>query len=256
MTMRKWLLGVTPGIAMGIAMMIAAVLCFPSAHAQSLGSLPATFKGDLPCADCNAIQYQLNLFADNSYDLLMIYRGRSGRGVSESGQWRIGHDTKNLMLLSDRSATIQLKIVNTNSLRLLNQDGTAIVSTLNYSLTRDVQPAASLLDTNWRLTRLRDQPARRFENQREPQIVLRSNGSVTGSDGCNRLTGSYRQADSKLSFSQMASTRMACINGMEQAARFTSALGDAARYRVTGRHLELFDANGAALMRFEAVFVQ
>jgi len=86
--------------------------------------------------------------------------------------------------------------------------------------------------------------------------VLRSDGTVTGSDGCNRLTGGYKHTGSSLTFAQMAATRMACLNGMEQAARFATALGNAATYRITGRHLELFDATDAALMRFEAVFVQ
>src|SRR4051812_45732315 len=45
--------------------------------APQLGVLPATFKGDLPCADCTAIQYQLDLFADRTYDLSMIHRGKS-----------------------------------------------------------------------------------------------------------------------------------------------------------------------------------
>ena len=32
-----------------------------------LGRLPATFTGDLPCADCPGLRYHLNLFADQSF---------------------------------------------------------------------------------------------------------------------------------------------------------------------------------------------
>jgi heat shock protein HslJ len=224
-------------------------------RAQSLGVLPATFKGDLPCADCSAIQYQLDLFADNSYDLLLIHRGKAGSSVNQSGRWeKAGINSISLL---GGSTKIQLAIVSTNALRLLNQNGGAIDSNLNYTLTRDTQtPNAELLNTPWRLTRLIDQPARRFPNQREPQIVLGSDGLVTGSDGCNRITGGYQRAEARLTFTQIAATRMACMNGMDQAGRFTNALGSVARYHINGRHLELFDSTEALLLRFEAVFVR
>ena len=222
---------------------------------QSLGVLPATFKGDLPCADCSAIQYQLDLFADNSYDLLMIYRGKSGSSESRSGSWEKS-GVNGISLLGGRTK-LHFAIISANSLRLLNQNGGPIESTLNYTLTRDTQtPNIELLNTAWRLTRLTDQPARRFPNQREPQIVLRSDGTVAGSDGCNRITGGYRHAGTSLSFTQIAATRMACMNGMDQAGRFTNSLGNVARYYITGRHLELFDATEILLMRFEAVLVR
>jgi copper homeostasis protein (lipoprotein) len=227
-----------------------------AAQAQSLGVLPATFKGDLPCADCSAIQYRLDLFADHTYDLLMIHRGKPGAGTSQSGRWQIV-TVGNMTLLGERGATTQFAIESADSLRLLSQDGAPIQSSLNYTLRRDTQtPDAELTNTPWHLTRLEGQSARRFENQRDAQIVLRSDGAINGSDGCNRLTGSYRLTASSLSFSQLASTRMTCLNGMEQAARFTGALGAVARYSMAGRHLELFDAADTLLMRFEAVYTQ
>jgi heat shock protein HslJ len=102
---------------------------------------------------------------------------------------------------------------------------------------------------------LQGEPARRFPNQTEPQIMLQGD-RLTGSDGCNRLNGSYRQAGAALSFGLSASTQMACINGMQQAGRFNGAMAAVARYRIGGRHLELLDGGDALLMRFEAVFVR
>jgi uncharacterized lipoprotein YbaY/heat shock protein HslJ len=220
-----------------------------------LGALPATFKGDLPCADCTAIQYQLDLFDDSTYDLLMVHRGRSNGVTNQTGRWETA-STNSITLLGTRTK-MQFAIINANSLRLLNQNGGPIDSNLNYTLTRDTQtPNTELTNTSWRLTRLQSQPAQRFENQREPQIVLTVDNRVTGSDGCNRITGSYRHASSDLTFAQVATTRMACMNGMEQAGRYTTALSNVARYRIAGRHLELFDSTGALLLRFEAVFVR
>jgi hypothetical protein len=38
-----------------------------------LGTLPATFAGDLPCADCPGIRYQLELFPRQAFFLRMAY---------------------------------------------------------------------------------------------------------------------------------------------------------------------------------------
>ena len=56
--------------------------------------------------------------------------------------------------------------------------------------------------------------------------------------------------------SGIASTLMACAAGMEQEQAFLGALGEAARWRVLGSHLELFDAHGAIVARLEAVHMK
>jgi heat shock protein HslJ len=50
----------------------------------------------------------------------------------------------------------------------------------------------------------------------------------------------------------MAGTMMACERGMEQEQRFLQSLAKVARYRIEGRRLELLDAGGAVVARFEA----
>jgi heat shock protein HslJ len=51
----------------------------------------------------------------------------------------------------------------------------------------------------------------------------------------------------------MAGTMMACPTGMEQEQRFLEALQRVERYRIRGSHLEMLDATGAVVARFEAV---
>jgi heat shock protein HslJ len=79
---------------------------------------------------------------------------------------------------------------------------------------------------------------------------------VTGSGGCNRLTGSYDLNGDHVSFSKVASTRMACLGGMETAEAFLEALGIVSRWMIVGQQLELFDAGGTPLARFEAVHMK
>jgi copper homeostasis protein (lipoprotein) len=115
--------------------------------------------------------------------------------------------------------------------------------------------ASALANTYWKLTRLGVDPVAAASRQREPHLVLRANeGRVAGSGGCNRIMGGFTTGDGdQLAFSRMASTMMACDDGMEQEQRFLQALERVARYRIRGSHLDTFDATGARVARFEAV---
>ena len=48
------------------------------------------------------------------------------------------------------------------------------------------------------------------ENTREPSLNLASDGRLSGTDGCNRLMGSWTLEDGKVVFSEMGMTMMAC----------------------------------------------
>jgi heat shock protein HslJ len=111
-----------------------------------------------------------------------------------------------------------------------------------------------LENTYWRLVRLGGEPVQVEPNQREPHIILRTHDQrVSGSGGCNRLLGGYRIDGDRITFGKFAATLMACPAGMDQEQAFLGALGQAARWRVVGSHLELFDAGGVPLARLEAV---
>jgi copper homeostasis protein (lipoprotein) len=112
-----------------------------------------------------------------------------------------------------------------------------------------------LVGTYWKLTRLGDDAVVPIADSREPHLILDDEGRVAGSDGCNRLMGSYRVEGPELGFSQMASTMMACPQGMQQADRFRGTLEQVERYRVVGSHLELFGDEERLLARFEAVYL-
>ncbi|QZY51514.1 META domain-containing protein [Leucobacter tenebrionis] len=74
----------------------------------------------------------------------------------------------------------------------------------------------------------------------EPQLVLDQDGTLTGTDGCNRLNGDWTEKDETISFGEIASTTMACpdvdtwLSGMSTATR-------------DGSTLHIFDADGAEI---------
>jgi heat shock protein HslJ len=88
---------------------------------------------------------------------------------------------------------------------------------------------------------------------REPFIILAGDAGrrLTGSGGCNSMFGSYALNGDALAFSDIGATKMACDRGMNVETSLFSALSRVARWRIAGQHLELTDATGTMVARFE-----
>ena len=113
--------------------------------------------------------------------------------------------------------------------------------------------SAQLRSTYWKLTALGDKPVIVAESQREPHIILNADSEqVNGSGGCNRMFGSYELNGDALTFSGIGSTKMACTDGMDIEGSFLPALSRVAKWQITGSQLELRDATGAVIARFDA----
>jgi heat shock protein HslJ len=113
-------------------------------------------------------------------------------------------------------------------------------------------PNGGLLNTYWKLILLNDTEVAGRDSQREPNIFLSAENRITGSDGCNRMSGTYTLDGEKLTFGPMAGTRMACADVGEQAQTFNEALTKVASYTVHSDQLELRDASGLVIARFKS----
>jgi copper homeostasis protein (lipoprotein) len=112
-------------------------------QATPLGNLPASFIGELPCADCPGIRYQINLFPDRAFFSRMTYLGRGDDADSDDiGSWVVSSDRGTIILKGTREPAAMLKIKDANTLRMLDIEGRDIESPLNYDLqrTKDVEP--------------------------------------------------------------------------------------------------------------------
>lgn len=75
---------------------------------------------------------------------------------------------------------------------------------------------------------------------------------VSGFGGCNRLTGGYEADGNKLKFGPVATTQMACAQGMSTEADFAAALELVTSYKIEGDKLIVYGADGKQLVQFEA----
>ncbi len=325
----------------------------PTAAAAPFASLPATYVGVLPCADCPGIRYHLNLLSDNVFNLRMTYLERPAAGdLDDIGSWALSSNGQTLILKGGREGQDMFAIMGPQVLRKLDLEGGEIASSLPYDLERaatfaafeprltmsgmysymadaaaftecltgvrypvameadnvaleraytqaphepgvavrvtlegriaqrpkmegaGTQPtlvvdrfisiwpgetcpprfaAAPLGGVVWNLTLLDDKPVVAAEPQRRAHLVLdEETRRFAGSGGCNRLMGAYECDGDRIRFSQVASTMMACPDGMDTEATFTKALAQVATWRVLGRQLEFHDAEGKRVARFQA----
>jgi copper homeostasis protein (lipoprotein) len=318
--------------------------------------LPATFIGDLPCADCEALREHLDLRADGTYALRNTYIGRSSAGFDEIGRWTIDAAGRTLALHGARAPPLRFEIRDATTLRMLDRAGRPIESKLNFDLKRravfaPIEPAlrmrglysymadagfftecltgqrlpvahegdnaaleaayakarpapgATLLatldgriasrmpmegpgpkptliverfrgispgadcsaplakassattaleGTQWTLTRVGALSVAAGAAQRTPNLTLQAaEKRAVGSSGCNRFTGSYSLQGERLKFGSVASTKMACPQGMDIERAFLDALARTATWRIAGGRLDLLDAAGQSLAQFE-----
>ncbi len=124
-------------VQMMLRMVAASKSASKSAQAAPVGALPASFIGELPCADCPGIRYQLNLFPDRAFFSRMTYLGRSDDTNSDDiGSWVVSSDRSTIVLKGGRDAPAMFKIKDDNTLRMLDVEGRDIESSLNYDLRR------------------------------------------------------------------------------------------------------------------------
>lgn len=78
------------------------------------------------------------------------------------------------------------------------------------------------------------------------------NGSVSGSNGCNRYTGPYTIDGSSVELGQLAMTQMACVSpAAEVEQQYMAALQKVTGWELDDAELVLTDENGDELLRFE-----
>jgi len=94
-----------------------------------------TYKGVVPCADCEGIETVITLNPDESYNIKETYLGKSDNGFEDVGSfdWM---DDGNRLKLEDTESNIRFFAVAEGKLIMLDMEGNPIESTndKNYEL--------------------------------------------------------------------------------------------------------------------------
>jgi heat shock protein HslJ/uncharacterized lipoprotein NlpE involved in copper resistance len=94
---------------------------------------PGTFTGVLPCADCEGIRYHLDLWSDHAFHLEREWMGQKLIRY-DIGRWSLDSGRKVLILETSGKMVAQFEASHPKALRLLDEKGHHIQSTLNYTI--------------------------------------------------------------------------------------------------------------------------
>lgn len=112
-----------------------------------------------------------------------------------------------------------------------------------------------LVETRWRIARLRETEIAAEAGAAEPYLVLQAGEGqrFAASVGCNMLVGGFEMERRRLAFGPVAATLMACPPPLDVQERMLGGvLGDVRGWKIDGERLELLDDAGAVIAELEA----
>ncbi|WP_333877023.1 copper resistance protein NlpE N-terminal domain-containing protein [Flavobacterium sp.] len=255
-------------------------------HAKSSLDYIGTYKGILPCADCEGMETIICINENETYNVKTRYLGKGEKVFEQKG--RFSWNAKgNTIILQDIKSGPNQYFVGENTLTQLDMDGKKITGALasNYILTKQpshkiadevetnsqttvdlnsriesetvikkVNPAvgkASLAETKWKLMTLGGKLVQQ-KGKKAYFIWLNSkDGRFNAFAGCNLMTGSYAMPTAaELVFSNVAMTRMACPD-MTLETRFAAMLEKVDSYSIQDNILQFKKSKKTILATFE-----
>lgn len=221
-----------------------------------------SYKGTLPCADCEGIETSLQLEDENNYVLKTKYLGKKNPSVNERRGTYSWNKEGNTITLSGNENGASQYFVGENYLQQLDLEGNRIEGDLaqKYILQKNVDAAGStstnvvkVTETKWKLVELNGKPIKNNSNK-EMFIQLDKESRYAAFAGCNNMMGQFELKEDvmRIKFTKGASTMIACLD-MTTEQEFAEMLEMVDNYSIHGDNLSFNKARMAPLARFEAM---
>ncbi len=216
----------------------------PAADNALTQNAVAVWEGNLPCADCETLDYQLTLKADKSFDEKSLYRGESLSEVHETGTWVMNNDS--VIILKQGETVLKYFSFHGQHLEMMDLEGKPIESSLNYQLQKlTIQDMELLTEGRWRLMEMNGERILVADTAKIPTLAFDvSNKKIQGRGGCNNYSGSFTIKANMIEFGPIMSTKMACTDMMEIETAFFGMLSEKTlEHHVADGKLYLGEAN-------------
>lgn len=213
-----------------------------------------TYKGTLPCADCEGIEITLTIKSNGEFQKSSKYLGKDENILFETGTFEWDEKGRNITLTTE-SGDNQIYQVGENILFHLDQEGNRITGNLEemYRLIKN-HADFFLEDRKWVLTELRGQSYELKADEKEVFLFFENETArFYGNTGCNAINGPYEiKEGSRISFGNVASTMMACPS-MDNDRVIAELLAEVDNYSIADGQLSLNKARMAPLARFTLI---
>jgi heat shock protein HslJ len=211
-----------------------------------------TYRGTIPCEDCDGIETTISLSREKTYTRSMIFIGKSTEPISETGSFSFTEDG-NAVVLEAAEGSRMYKL-GENALIHLDNDGNVITGELSEAYRLEKSSVADSLfeGKRWNLIELKGKPIVVEENGKIAFMEFHTHESrIVGNTGCNNFFGQYQLLDmNRIRFGKIGATLMACPD-LTTEESLLIALEDADNYSISDGVLSLNKAKMAPLARFK-----
>jgi heat shock protein HslJ len=254
-------------------------------NANKTLNFQGTYKGILPCADCEGLEMIICLNENNTYAIQSQYLGKGNKIFEQHGTFT-WNKTGSVVIFEGIDNAPNQYAVEKNTLTQLDLEGKLITGNLanKYRLTKqkespeaatpsntekpiinlnnkivsqtvikEVNPAVgkvTLAETKWKLTKLY---GKRIKHQGAALYFLKLNskdGRYSAYAGCNTIGGNYvMPSPAAISFSNSIATMMVC-DKMDVERRFSKMLGETDSYSLQDNILQLKKGKKEVLATF------
>lgn len=222
------------------------------------------YKGMIPCADCEGIVVEIRLNGDNTYERVMSYLGKDENKFTDEGVFEWDEKGSKIRFVTYEKDVANWYLVGENKLLMLDAEGNRIESNFptEIYIIEKIDVDFVIINKYWKLVELngKEISVNAESGNREAFLTLtKEHNRVSGNTGCNNLMGSFKVEsyygnEGSINFSQIATTRMACMDvNYEQ--DLLKALKDCDNYLILNNTLSL--KNGSELLaKFIGIYMQ
>lgn len=209
-----------------------------------------TYSGNLPCADCEAIETDLTLTEDMNYTLIRNYIAKEPFSDTLKGKftWE-GNNVKLEDMGKDEGSS--LFKVEENQVKYLDMEGQEVTGELASFYIMKKTGNLNVEDKRWQLVELNGKP---IKGTAETHYIIfhSKDGRLEAKAECNVLLNNYKiKNELQLTIEPGITTMMACPGNLEQ--DFMEVLKTVDNLSTDGKTLSLNKARMAPLAKFELV---
>jgi copper homeostasis protein (lipoprotein) len=218
-----------------------------------------TYRGMLPCDDCEGIQTEIKLFKHSTYELAYRHEGKDKEIYIDKGNVRWSADGNSITFYSGNNTTEYANyFVGENQLIKLDNEGNKIVNEFSqmYVLKKKGYDDR-IAERHWQLIELNGKKVEPIAGKYDLHFMLKyKDSSVFGYGGCNRFAGHFELMDgNRIYFTKMLNTLIACKNA-EQEQAYLKVFELIDNYTIKNDTLSLAKARMASMAKFKAIYMR
>jgi copper homeostasis protein (lipoprotein) len=218
-----------------------------------------TYRGMLPCNDCEGLQTEIKLFKHSTYELAYRHEGKDKEIFIDKGNVRWSADGNSITFYSGNNTTEYANyLVGENQLIKLDNNGNRIVNEFSQMYVLKKKGFDDRIpEKHWQLIELNGKKVEPISGKKDLHFILKyKDSNVFGFGGCNGFGGHFELMDgNRIYFTKMMNTLIAC-NYVEQEQAFLKVFELIDNYSIKNDTLSLAKARMASMAKFKAIYMR